>query len=234
MLAGCAGSTAPTVSKIFEAPPWQGEEQYSYNLVDEGNKVTGTCELKTTPDKAPGTTLLEHLCGNPDGDRDDRNVTVDAQTLRPVGGSRTIFTIDKDKKTTFSSTYEDSVVKLRADQNGKVTTTERELPTPTKDSPDPGYYDDESLFWVVRGIPLEKGFEGAYKDLNASNAQIFTAKVEVEKTESIKVPAGTFTAWKVRLETNSITQFFWIDAAAPHAVVQANIETIRYQLTSVK
>lgn len=233
-MAACAGSNSPTVSKIFKAPPWEGAEHYSYNLVDQGDKVTGTCELTTTLDKEPGKTLLEHHCGNTDGDRDDRQVLVEAQTLKPLMGSRTIFTIAKDKTTTFSSAYEGGAVKLTADQNGKVTTTHRELPTPTKDSPDPGYYDDESLFWVLRGIPLEKGFEGAYKDLNASNGQIFTASVTVEKTERVEVPAGTFTAWKVRLETNSITQFFWIDEAAPHAVIQANIETIRYQLTSTK
>jgi hypothetical protein len=80
-------------------------------------------------------------------------------------------------------------------------------------------------------VPLEKGWEGAYDDVNASNGRIFSATIRVEATESVEVPAGKFTAWKIRLDTNSVTQYFWVDAAAPHAVVQAAIESITYKLT---
>jgi hypothetical protein len=231
-LAACGSDAEPTVIKVFKAPPWTAAEHYSYDLRDAGDKLNGTCELKTTPDKEPGKTFLEHLCGNQDGDRDDRGVLVDAQTLAPITGSRTIYDVKKNKRTVFTSSYEPPVVKLKADENGDVHTTERDVPTPTKDSPDPGYYDDESLFWVVRGVPLEKGWEGAYKDVNASNGRIFTATVKVEKSEKVDVPAGSFTAWKIRLQTESITQYFWVDTNAPHAIIKASIEAITYKLTS--
>ena len=228
----CSGDSNPTISKVFKAPPWQSAERYTYDLRDQGNKLSGTCELKTTPEKEPGKTLLEHLCGNPDGDRDDRNVTVDSKTLMPFGGSRAIFDSKKKTTTTFTSTYTPPKVTFKADENGNVHNTERDLPTPDKDSPDPGYYDDESLFWVVRGVPLEKGWEGTYDDVNASNGRIFTATIKVEATETVEVPAGKFTAWRIRLDTNSVTQFFWVDEAAPHAVLEATIESITYKLTS--
>jgi hypothetical protein len=227
----CSSDADLPSTRVFKAPPWQGAERYTYDLRDQGDKLNGTCELKTTPEKAPGQTFLEHLCGTPDGDRDDRNVTVDSQTLTPTGGSRTIFDAGKNKTTTFTSVYTPPSVTFKADEAGKVHNTERDLPKATKDSPDPGYYDDESLFWVIRGVPLEKGWEGAYDDVNASNGRIFSATIRVEATESVEVPAGKFTAWKIRLDTNSVTQYFWVDAAAPHAVVQAAIESITYKLT---
>jgi hypothetical protein len=229
---GCSDDSTLASTKVFKGPPWQAAERFTYDLRDQGNKLNGTCELKTTPNKEPGKTLLEHLCGNPDGDRDDRNVTVDAQTLTPFGGSRAIVDAGKKTTTTFTSTYNPPKVNFKADENGNVHNTERDLPAPTKDSPDPGYYDDESLFWVIRGVPLEKGWQGAYSDVNASNGQIFMATITVENTESVTVPAGKFNAWKIRLETNSVTQFFWVDTAAPHAVVQAAIESITYKLTA--
>lgn len=231
-LAGCGSNAEPTVIKVFKAPPWTAAERYSYDLRDAGDKLNGTCELKTTPGKEPGRTFIEHLCGNPDGDRDDRSVLVDAQTLAPITGSRTIYNIKKNKRTVFTSSYEPPVVKLKADENADVHATERDLPKPTKDSPDPGYYDDETLFWVIRGVPLEKGWEGSYKDVNASNGRIFTATVKVGKSEKVDVPAGSFTAWKIRLETESITQYFWVDTNTPHAIVKASIEAITYELTS--
>jgi hypothetical protein len=227
-------SSETTISKVFKAAPWQGAEDYTYNLVDQGNKVTGTCQLKTTPNSAPGQSLLEQLCSNTAGDRDDRAVTVDAQTLRPISGTRTIFAIKKNSTTVTKSTYDDNNVTLEINEGGDVHRAVRTLPKPTKDSPDPGYYDDESLFWVVRGVPLDKSFSGAYQDVNASNGQSFVAQVDVQDQETVKVPAGTFQAWKIRLETSSITQYFWIDVASPHAVVQADIEDTRYQLVSAK
>lgn len=227
-------SSTPTVSKVFQAAPWQANEDYTYNLLDQGNKVIGTCQLKTTPNSAPGESLLEQLCSNTAGDRDDRAVTVDAQTLRPLQGTRTIFAIKKNSTTVTESTYSDSKVSLKINEAGDIHNAVRALPTPSKDNPDPGYYDDESLFWIVRGIPFADGYSGAYQDINASNGQSFVAKLSIVDKGTLKVPAGTFEAWKIRLETDSITQYFWIDTASPHAVVQANIENTTYQLASAK
>lgn len=232
----CTGSE-PVISKVFQAPPWTSDEHLSYDLVDESGDLYGTCVLETklnTPEQ--GKTTLEHQCGSGGPERDDRTAVVDAETLRPYTATRTISNSEKNTSTSFTTTYDDAAhkVHMRSEENGKVRETERDLPKPTEKSPDPGYYDDESLFWLVRGIPLTNGFSGAYKDVNASNGQVFTATLRVEGKESVKVPAGTFSAWKVRLETQSITQFFWVNEAAPHEIVRARIERVTYELTAAK
>jgi hypothetical protein len=233
-LAACDSGSDPPLSKVFKTAPWQNPETYSYELRDQGDKVTGTCDLKTTPNSQPGQTFLEHLCGNGKGDRDDRNATVDAQTLLPVTAKRTIFGIDQNSTATFTSTYTYPTVGLHADENGKTHDTTRDLPKASSDSPDPGYYDDESLFWVVRGVPLEKNWEGSYDDINASLGTVFSTTVKVESTETLKVPAGTYTAWRVRVETNDDTNYFWVDQASPHEIVQATISDVTYKLTATK
>lgn len=232
LLATACGGDSAALSQVFRTAPWQGTEQLHYNLVDEGGKVYGRCVLETRPEIAPGKAQLNHLCGGDGPERDDRSAIVDAASLRPDSASRTISDPSKNSRTTFTSRYEVSSVHFKVDENGKVRETDRDLPKATKASPEPGYYDDESLFWLMRGLPLEKGFEGSYADVNASNGQVVTASIRVEERETVKVPAGTFKAWRVRLQTSSVTQLFWIDEAAPHPVVQARIERLTYQLTA--
>ena len=234
LAAACDSGSDPPLSKVFKASPWTGQETYSYELLDQGNNLTGTCDLKTTPEIQPGQTFLEQLCGNGKGDRDDRHATVDSKTLLPITTMRTIFDVKNNKTTTFTTTYSYPTVSLHADENGKTHDTTRDLPKPSSDSPDPGYYDDESLFWVVRGVPLEKDWQGSYDDINASLGSVFSTTIKVESTEKLKVPAGEYTAWRVRVETNDDTNYFWIDEAAPHEVVQVAFADVTYKLTAVK
>ncbi|MCZ2108930.1 MAG: DUF3108 domain-containing protein [Dehalococcoidia bacterium] len=226
-------SSEPVISKVFQAPPWSQDESYPYDLKDDGGKLYGTCVLETKLEVQPGQTQLNHLCGSGGPERDDRTVTVDSKTLRPITGNRTISNSSTGERTSFTTVYNDDTrtVHLTADEKGKVHEADRDLPRPTKESPEPGYYDDESLFWLMRGIPLEKGWSGSYKDVNASNGQVITATIWVDDKETVKLASGTYEAWKVRLETQSVTQFFWIDAASPHEVVKARIERLTYELS---
>ena len=53
----------------------------------------------------------------------------------------------------------------------------------------------------------------------------------MEKQEEVKEPAGTFQAWRVRFEREDTVYFVWVDVAAPHRVVQAQIEDVKYELS---
>lgn len=237
--AACGGSASPKLTKVFVGVPWTGNEHLEYNILDQGDNLRGTCELDTKVDTSPGQTTLEQLCtsaGETYGDRyrDDRSAIVDSTTLKPVSATRTTLDTQKDDRTTFSSTYGADQVRFQANDNGTLHATNRDLPKPSTKSPDPGYYDDETLFWLIRGVTLEKGWEGAYIDVNASNGQTVTARIEVEDQEDVAVPAGTFSTWRIRLSTSSVTQFFWVDASPPHHVIKANIEDTTYKLVSAE
>jgi hypothetical protein len=231
--AACSSDDEPSYNKIFQAPPWTAAEMSAYNLMDRGGHVYGTCTLETKPDFQPGKTQLNRLCGN-GPNRDDGSVTVAAKTLRPIESSRTIADSKGNKRTVFSASYGEKTVKLTADDNGKTRETSRDLPQPNATSPDPGYYDDDSLLWLARGLRLEKGFEGAYRNITSGNAQVITVRVKVDGQERVKVPAGEFATWNIRIDTNSITQRIWVDVEAPHRVVKARFEDLTYELTESK
>lgn len=238
LLAACGGDTPPT-SKIFVEPTWNGAETAHYDLLDEGGAAYGECTLETEPS---GETLtMRRLCGDAAGEgfRDDGMAVVDAETLQPIESERVVVRVDEEIRNTWTGDYRDEVALLSYEQvdleTGEVEesfTTERELPEPTEESPDPGWYDDESLFWLLRGIPLEEGWEGAYHNVNLGTARIVVAEVLVEGRETVEVPAGEFETWRVRIRTESITQRVWIEVDAPHRMIQANIEDLTYELAS--
>lgn len=238
-LSACGGGASPKIVKVFSAVPWKGNETANYNLVNHGGNLTGTCQLNTRVDTKPGQTTLEQLCTSagenaPGRYTDDSTAIVDSQTLRPLNATRTTSDTQKGTRTTFSSTYSATEVKFRADDNGTLHGANRDLPKPSDKSPDPGYYDDVEFMWLMRGVTLQKGWEGAYIDVNAGTGGLVTARIKVDDQEKVTVPAGTYTTWKVQLSTSSVTQFFWIDASSPHLVIQAIVEDTTYKLTSSK
>ncbi|MBK9545854.1 MAG: DUF3108 domain-containing protein [Dehalococcoidia bacterium] len=232
-VAGCGGGEDKVLTKVFVAPPWATDETNEYNLVIEDGSVYGTCVLETRL-KSDGTnTRLNKLCGDGEN-RDDGTVLVDPATLRPLSANRSQVQPEKDQRLSFSSFYEFPIVKFVADENGKQRETTRELPQPDDTSPDPGYYDDESLLWLVRGIDLREGYEASYQNVSAGTGQTFTVDILVEGQEQVRVPLGEFAAWKVRIHTASVTQYVWIETEGAHRLIQARIKGIQdvtYKMT---
>jgi len=239
LIAACGGGGDSPTSKIFSAPAWTGPETAAYNLVDR--EIRGYCTLTTEPDFEPGKTRLEQRCEDAErlGHKDERSVVVEAATLSPLFSQRVLTNVDDRKLTTYTGTYGESTVEFTyelADLDDpssieETHATERDLPEPSEESPEPGVYDDESLFWLIRGLPLEEGFRGAYHNGNVGTARLVIAEVMVEKMETVTVPAGTFETWSVAIKTSSITQRVWVEVAAPHRMIKARIERDTYELT---
>ena len=224
LLSSCASNDEKTLTKVFVHVPWTANESNEYNLVIENDQLYGSCTLETRLNDSGTNTRLNRLCGDGEN-RDDGTVLVDAATLRPIEAKRT--SERKDGDVSFTTTYHETSVTFVSDENGKKRTTERELPKPDANSPDPGYYDDESLLWLVRGIELREGYEGTYQNISAGTGQTFWVDLKVEKQERVKVPAGEFMAWKVRISTSTVTQFAWVDVESPNRLVQARINGVQ-------
>lgn len=232
--ASCGGDDDRALSRVFTAPPWTGDERNTYRLVDEGGDLYGTCVLETDVDAEPGKTRLNRLCANEPLYRDDGTVLAESGTLVPIESSRARSDAENDKRVVLTSRYDPPLVRFEFDENGDIRRTERELPQPDERSPEPGYYDDESLLWLVRGIRLEEGYQGAYANVSAATGQTFTVGVRVEGIETVKVPAGEFRAWKVRITAAAATQYAWVEAEGAHRLVRARIagiEDVIYELT---
>lgn len=237
LLAGAAcsdsGDDGPT-SKVFRAPPWTGEEHLVYQLSQKGAEDAGTCELQTLPPAGDGPLTLTRLCSK-DEFRDDSTALVDPKTLKPIEATRTRTDSSKDRKAVYTNTYKDGEVEFTANIDGNINRVTRDLPEPTEEAPDPGWYEDDSLLWLVRGIPLEDGWDGSFAYvINGGQPRVLTTELKVESPERVKTPAGEFKAWKVRLSRENVAWTFWVDEQAPHRAVRAVIEDVTYELKDVK
>ncbi len=158
---------------------------------------------------------------------DTGTALVESQTLLPVSSNRTVVHPEDNERLSFTAEYEPPRVTFISDENGKTRETERELPEPDDVSPDPGYYDDVSLLWLVRGVELREGAESSFQDVNAGTGQVFRVDLKVEEQERITVPAGDFETWRVRIRTASITNYYWIEADSPQRLIKARIRGIQ-------
>lgn len=244
VLAGCGSEPLETHPPIFEEAPWTGPERLHYNLVQRDN-LEGTCTLETEPGVSPGVTEVRRLCRDAGEGRyeDNGSALVDSATLRPISSLRVVLDLEEGDTRQFATRYvaEEGIVRFESKQfeEGGAEPTdsleaERQLPEPTDDVPAPAFYDDEELLWLVRGIPLQEGYEGAFTNVNASTGRVFSAEVAVEEREEVEVPAGTFTAWKIRIVTSTVTQLIWIEEEAPHRVIRARIERLTYELAAIE
>lgn len=236
-LAACQSQEIGDTERIFAAPVWTGEERMEYQL-RRRDPIEGYCTYITEPGPDQSTLTTDCVDAEGVGHSDDTVAIVDAQTLEPISSERIRIDLDLETRNEHRGTYhppEDVVISLkRSDLSGEDDLEEyeadRELPQPTDDAPEPGWYDETSLFWLVRGIPLEEGFEGRYANVNIGIARVVGADVEVEGVEEVTVPAGTFQAWSIRVDS-SITNRFWVDVEAPHRVVRARLEDTTFELT---
>ena len=234
ILAACDGDNDRELSKVFVAPPWTGEESYLYRLSRvEDDEPYGECTLETKPRAEDSNTRLNLLCT--DGvHRDDGTALVEPTTLRPLSSNRTRVDPEEDLRLSFTASYVPPLVKFQSDENGKTRQTERELPVPDETSTEPGYYDDVSLLWLMRGLAFAEGYEASFQNVAPGQGQTFPVDLKVERQERVAVPAGEFNTWRVRLRTSSLTNLYWIEVDAPHRVIKARvpgIQDVEYELT---
>lgn len=226
------GPSAP----IFMTVPWEGEESYFYNLSQRGVESYGTCQLITEP--GDETTTLIRLCSDEGSEeaepgklnRDDGEAEVDPTTLRPNTAQRTILNEDSGDRTTFVSTYFETEVRFEAQVNDDTNETTRDLPQPSEEEPNPAWYDDETLLWLVRGIPLEEEWTGVYHNVNASTGRVFKVEMEVEGRETVDVPAGEFEVWSVVVRSGGNSFRVWVEVDEPHRVIRAEVDRSAYEL----
>jgi hypothetical protein len=233
LLAAACAEDDITSQRIFETPPWTGPETAEYSVVDRGVDGEGRCTLTTLPEVEPGRTRLERRCRK-DQFGDDSTVLVESATLAPISSERVTRDTEKRKETIYQIEYSGNVATFTAITNGDDRrSTERDLPEADEESPEPAWYDDDSLLWLARGVPLHAGFKAGYTHvINVGLPRVLGVLASVEGEETVEVPAGMYETWKVRFEREGLLYDIWVDREDPHLVVRARIEDVTYELLS--
>jgi hypothetical protein len=228
---GCGGDDDDASNKVFVAPAWDGTEELRYSLDQEG--VDNEAECVLTTEAAGDQVTLVRSCSDNRGYRDEGRVIADNLLLEPRESIRTIYDVEDERTTVHSVRYEpqEAHFETRNSDDEDVRSTSRDLPEPTEEWPTPGWYDDESLFWLVRGIELREGYEDHYTHvINAGQPRVLSADIEVQEQEEVEVQAGTFNAWRVRVSSGGIVYRFWVDQGPGNRVVRAEVEGSTYEL----
>ena len=191
-LAGCGGSENAETADIVTTSPWVGIETVTYRLRDANGRPQGQAVLAVQRD---GDKLRLTQTFTSDSNRDETSVLVDPQTLKPASGTRTITGDSQDEITT---TYTEDGVLIR--QGGKQSGLT---------VPEHSYDNDTSLF-LWRTIRFEEGYTASYNTIitNRRNRQVVTLRL-VGK-ESLQVPAGQFSAWRLEIKAGDVKQTAWI------------------------
>lgn len=204
-LAGCGfrrGASFPGVVRI----PWPDQETTTMEVIHNGRPV-GTSRLTVQKD---GDEWLLTVVSEAEGYREESTVRAHGENLLP-------------SQVELRLAAEDDAVNLEGRYDGqRVTVTVNEAADDSGsffiELPDPPYFDNEQVQFVLRALPLAEGWQGGLNLVVIRNGTHAVVGAWVVDREEVETPLGTIDAWKV--EMRGLGQFAWIEVDAPHRLVK--------------
>ncbi len=204
----CTQQDDAVTQDVVANVPWPDEERAEYVLLDRDNReVRGRGVLSVT---RHGDQFALGLRFEGEGDTDESEVIVNAETLKPVSSHREVSRED----TTIDAEYNDA--------EGIVTITEtkeegeRGVPLRLEDH----YYDNDSSLFVWRSVSFAGGYEARYHSVLAANSRQVVLSLRVVGKEEVVVPAGTFDAWRLEVRFGEAKQTAWYADTPERPLVQ--------------
>jgi hypothetical protein len=232
---GCGAATPSVATSIAVSQvPLIDGERYLYTLEDGEGELLGRGELVT---RLEGTRFIleQRYEGMVEDGRaaptDVTELAVDASTLAPFGALREAVREDDDGaviRDTYDWTYtegaEEDVLNVARDIDGRQQSNELELRS--------NYYDNESSLWLWRTLDFDEELDLNYVSVNPIERTQQTVNIQTPAVETIEVPAGTFEAWRVIVRNGRAIRSAWINAEAPHQLLQWDNGDLIFRLES--
>ena len=201
--AACGGSDTSTLSNsgpILSAIPWTAPETAHYRILKDGDQ-NGTGELSI---EAAGDSLKLSQAFDFPGQtvKDTVSVVADARSLRAQSVSRTI---DGPKgQRVWDARYDANSVTI--DQHSEEDRRTDRLDVPSRS------FDSWSDLFLWRTLAFANGFEASYQDVlscGLGKPELLSVVFKVKPRETVTVPAGEFTAWRLEIRSGGSTQTAW-------------------------
>ena len=198
---------------IVESIPWSDAERAEYVLLDRGEPEvecgTGTLTVERQGDRFQLTLHFE------DGDNSDTStVMVDAETLQPFSVRRERL-IDGEVEAV-EGEYDREEQAIRVVEfigDDEPRTVPRRLDEDV-------FYDNESSLFIWRTIKFEEGYIVKYNTVLVNQGgALREVTLRVAGKEEVKVPAGTFDAWRVDISTEGLNQVAFFADTPEHQMV---------------
>jgi hypothetical protein len=233
VLGGCAQTAAGGTSDVATAPfPFEDGEAYTYGLFDGQGQLIGRGLLVTQwkPDRSDRIVLTQNysmVAPQPRVVVDQIHLEVDAETLKPVEGSRVIVPRagetphpeDRGRSVTWQYLAgEEPRMEVRevdsSEENPNLNADEHEIRLREH------YYDNESSLWLWRTLAFAEEYDERYVSVNPVELSQTTVNVRIPMRQTVEVPAGTFETWRILVRTGRAVRTAWINVEPPHQVVQ--------------
>jgi hypothetical protein len=178
--------------------PWADMETAHYRIMD-GDDEIGTGELSI--EVSNSTTTFRQAFENEEF-RDETTAVADSQTLAPLSVERLIEGPEGPRH--WQVEYEGTKASVRQESDDGERDDEVTAPSNS--------YDSWTDLFLWRTIAFKEGFEATYADVlsaTLTKPQVISQKLRVEKKETVEVPAGTYEAWKLRVDSPDGKQTAW-------------------------
>lgn len=220
----CANNEDITSAEIVSQIPWNGPETAEYRVLDSDDDPVGALTL-SIDEAAAGAWLLRQSFDFPEKEFTNKaEVIVDGATLQPE--SSTFKIVGPEGNLDCSAEYTTGRVeshRIGADGEREDTIT---IPNIA--------YDSWGDLFVWRTIAFGDGYEKAYTDVLActlSQPDKINVSLKIDEREEVTVPAGTYDAWHLEIDSGGETQHAWYTTDESHTLLKYDNGESTFELT---
>ena len=223
-LAAC-GSETTTLSgaAIVSGTPWPASEEARYRLMDGGDeKGSGVLTIDSQNGRVAFHQVFESA-----NFKDEVEAAVDGATMEPQSVQRVIN--GPEGKRRWAVEYKDATATVV--QKSEADERQDKVSVPTR------AYDSWTDVFLWRTIDFHDGYEASYSDvLSATLArpQVISQTVRVKGKETVKVPAGTFEAWRLEIRSQDGSQEAWYADTDTRPLVRYDNGSLVFELLSLQ
>jgi hypothetical protein len=174
--------------------PWRSGENAVYVLKQKNSgEVVGRTTLAVS-NSGGGVELTQSFANETASDVS--SVVADAQTLKPVSATRKIKNPKDNRELQVTYSQQGALIKDGDKQSGISV-------------PEHAYDNDASLF-LWRTLDFKDGYQARYITVITNRRTKQDVSLRVRGKETVRVPAGEFTAWRLEIEAEDANQVAWI------------------------
>jgi len=223
-LAACSSETTTLSGEaIVSDIPWPASEEAHYRLMDGGDeKGSGVLTIASQ-----GGRVTFRQAFKSQSFKDETEAVADSATMEPQSVRRVID--GPEGKRSWEVDYKDAAASIV--QSSEADERQDNLSVPTRS------YDSWTDVFLWRTIDFRDEYQASYADvLSATLAkpQVISQTVRVKGKEAVKVPAGTFEAWRLEIRSADGSQEAWYADSATRPLVRYDNGSLVFELLSLQ
>lgn len=198
---------------ILNPEPWADGETSVYRIIDRDGEPAGTMSI--TLDYGPLRSGEEGWIVRRETEAEGRTelVAVEASADRLLPQHAMLVRTGPEGVARVETVYDQGVINMRLTTAQNNTTYQRTTaPTDARDQ--------RTILMLARMAPLEKGYATQFNSFLPVANRLDRVTLRVLKREEVTVPAGTFDAWLVELDTVDSKIKAWIGVDPPYPLVK--------------